>query len=152
MPQPILTSIEIAAPPTVVREKFLDFSQIPKYSSGFFKSVAPKVPGTALEPGVLLETTIAGTTITPTIFENKPEVFSWKGGLPLGLLTGIHSFRFEESKVTPGSTTFHQDEIFTGIAAAPILYAIRDSTTKGYESFNADLKKWVEGEAKGGKA
>lgn len=84
----LYTSIEISAPPEVVRKKvksmildddavrrfaanclqFLDFSQLPIYSpNGFFKSIGPTDPNQALEPGVKMTNVLHIMTINPVL-------------------------------------------------------------------------------------
>jgi hypothetical protein len=63
-----------------------------------------------------------------------------------GLFTGEHSFRFEPSKETPGSTTFVHSEKFSGILSFMIApgTSFANKTVKGFEDFNKDLKANVE--------
>lgn len=61
-------------------------------------------------------------------------------------MSGVHTFTFEESKVTKGGTTFVQNEEFWGYmywAMSPWLMGRILKTT--YEGFNEDLKRRVEG-------
>ncbi|KAK6523169.1 hypothetical protein TWF694_006064 [Orbilia ellipsospora] len=149
------TTIEIAAPPSTVRAKFLDFSQIPKYHpNGFFKSIAPLVPGQPLEPGLKMHNELDGMTIEPVLIENSPSVFRWGGSGLLGTFKGEHIFRFEPSSQTQGGTTFTHEEKFTGLLSfimgsnvAANSIGLRASTQKGFEKYNVDLKKWCEGSA-----
>jgi hypothetical protein len=71
--------------------------------------------------------------------------------LPANIFTGEHIFRFEPSGVTPGATTFHQDEDFSGLISGVIgenfianALGFRKKTQAGFEGLNADLKRWVE--------
>jgi hypothetical protein len=70
----------------------------------------------------------------------------------LGTFTGNHAFRFTESEITKGATTFTQEEQFSGPSAFIIgdgaigkMMGIKEKTKSGFEGFNTDLKKWVEG-------
>ncbi|KAH9203962.1 hypothetical protein DL95DRAFT_250201, partial [Leptodontidium sp. 2 PMI_412] len=104
----LTTQIEIAAPPAVVREKFLQFDQIPKYSpNGFFISLGPLVPGKALEPGVKMHNVLRGATLEAVVLKNSPSEFRWKGEF-YGIFNGEHMFQFRESKEegNKGGTTF----------------------------------------------
>jgi hypothetical protein len=88
-------------------------------------------------------------TISPTIQENPAREFRWLGrlwGIP-GLFTGEHTFRFENSKTTPGGTTMVQSEKFSGVLSFLVAdgTGFAKTTREGFEGFNADLKKWVEG-------
>jgi hypothetical protein len=71
--------------------------------------------------------------------------------LPLGLFSGDHSFHFEPSEITPGGTTFVQNENFSGLIGGIIgeniignAIGLRAKTKAGFEGFNEDFKKWVE--------
>jgi hypothetical protein len=87
-----------------------------------------------------------------TIQTNTPTLFSWTGSLPL-IFTGTHSFHWTPSQTTPGGTTFTQEEVFSGLLGG--LYGdgaiarsagMKEKTRKGWEGFNADLKRAVEAE------
>lgn len=80
-------------------------------------------------------------------------MFAWTGSLPF-IFTGTHSFYWTPSQTTPGGTTFTQEEKFTGLLGG-LLYGegvlarsagMKEKTRKGWEGFNADLKKAVEAE------
>jgi hypothetical protein len=47
--------------------QFLDFSQIPNYHQGFFKSLGPAVPNTPLDPGIKMHNVLEGMTFKPTL-------------------------------------------------------------------------------------
>ncbi len=71
----------------------------------------------------------------------------------LGTFVGKHIFRFTESEITKGATTFIHEEKFSGLLAFMIgegavgkMMGFNEKTRKGYERFNIDFKKWVEGE------
>ncbi|KAJ6255800.1 hypothetical protein Dda_9410 [Drechslerella dactyloides] len=148
----LYTTIEISASPNTVREKFLDFSQLPTYHpNGFFKSIKTAVPDKAFEPGVKLHNVLEGMTIEPTLIENSATCFRWGGTGLLGTFSGEHIFRFEPSTKTQGGTTFVHEEKFTGLLSFimghnPVARGIglRDSTQKGFERYNRDLKVWCE--------
>lgn len=77
--------------------------------------------------------------------ENTPTLFSWTGSL-WGLFSGLHTFRFEESKTNPGGTTFVNGEEFSG----PLVTLFRpflpkdDAPNPGFIGLCEDLKKRVE--------
>lgn len=84
------------------------------------------------------------------IESNTPDVFAWTGSLPL-LFTGTHSFYWTPSRVTPGGTTFTQEEVFSGLLGG--LYGegwvarsvgVKEKTKLGWEGFNGELKRAVE--------
>lgn len=69
----------------------------------------------------------------------------------MGTFNGNHAFHFLESQNTVGGTTFVQEEQFEGALAFMIgegvvgnMIGFREKTRKGFEGFNADLKKYVE--------
>ncbi|KAJ0416503.1 hypothetical protein BJY00DRAFT_316752 [Aspergillus carlsbadensis] len=153
----INTSIEINAPPAVVREKFLDFSSIPTYTKGFVHSIipTPAKPPSSLVPGDKLACVMGNMKFSPVVVRNEPSIFSWRGSLPL-VFTGEHMFRFEEIPATTpdgASTTrlVHEEE-FSGLLAGIMgegwmgsLSGMRADSLKGFEGFNVDFKRWVEG-------
>jgi hypothetical protein len=64
----LFTKIEIAAPPSIVRENFLQFEQIPTYSpNGFFKWLGPTEKNAPLEPGTRMHNVLEGMVIDPII-------------------------------------------------------------------------------------
>ncbi|KAF2003602.1 hypothetical protein P154DRAFT_519843 [Amniculicola lignicola CBS 123094] len=149
------TVTEIAAPPEVVREKFLDFEALPTYSpNGYLKSIAPTDPTktiSTLQLGEKLHIVMTHITFDGLLVKNSPTCFAWQGGVP-GLMKGVHSFRFEKSTTTAGGTTFTQEEVFTG----PLSFifgegyvanalGIRENSCKGWVPWNEDLKRWCEG-------
>lgn len=62
----IKATVDIAAPPSVVRDKFLDFASLSKYHNGFFGSITPLG---AVEPGnkIRVHFAQAGQTMDATI-------------------------------------------------------------------------------------
>jgi hypothetical protein len=47
-----------------------------------------------------------------SILANEPQLFKWRGSLPY-VFTGDHGFHFAPSTITPGGTTFTQEEAFS---------------------------------------
>lgn len=80
--------------------------------------------------------------------ENSSSQFRWRGSLPL-IFTGDHFYRFLPSDITPGGTTFLQEEEFTGLLS-PVMKVKegkRDFAAKnleGFEKLNGDLKRRAE--------
>lgn len=151
----ISTTIEINAPPSKVRSVLLDFPNLRTYHTGLFKGITPLDPSypdpSALAPGNKLFLEI-GPPFTGTITQNTPDCFEWKGPPNYGILSGKHTFTFEESEVTPGGTTLGQSEEFAGVlfwAMSPWLMGRILKTA--YEGFNEDLKRGVEGTTEGAK-
>jgi hypothetical protein len=77
--------------------------------------------------------------------DNKPELFAWLGSLPY-IFTGRHEFGFNESKTTPGGTTFTQFEEFTGLASFLMAegWSMRKNSAATWEKFDQDLKAEAE--------
>jgi hypothetical protein len=168
----LFTKIEIAAPPSIVRERFLQFEQIPTYSpNGFFKWVGPAEKNAPLEPGTRMHNVLEGMVIDPIILvssdqfqliergeqrlivekENSEKCFRWRGTWH-EIFTGEHSFRFEQSENLKGGTTFIHEEVFSGLLGSlmgegPLakMLGFREKTKRGFEGFNGDFKTWVEG-------
>ncbi|RFU29026.1 hypothetical protein B7463_g7322, partial [Scytalidium lignicola] len=154
---PLLTTqIEIAASPALVRAKFLDFTQIQTYSpGGFIQSITSstnKAP-TELTKGDVLNCVLGGGSMkfSPTVLENSQQAFRWRGSL-LGIFVGEHAFRFEEMVSDSKTTLFVQEEKFSGILGWVMgeswlarLIEQREATKRGFEGYNRDFKKWVEG-------
>ncbi|RDW58481.1 hypothetical protein BP5796_12411 [Coleophoma crateriformis] len=150
MPERTLTTkIEIAAPVA----EFLQFEKLPEYHpNGFFKSIRTATPNAPIEAGTKMHVVIEVGTLEPIILENSPTTFSWGGKGLLGTFNGNHAFHFTESTTTKGATTFIQEEQFSGLLAVTMgegvivkMIGLKEKTRKGFETFNRDLKTWVEG-------
>ncbi|KAL4863250.1 hypothetical protein BDV12DRAFT_206677 [Aspergillus spectabilis] len=157
----INTSIEINAPPAVVREKFLDFPSIPTYTpNGFVASITPvntSITPHDLKPGdkLLCAMGYGKFKFTSTVVNNTPEEFSWCGSLP-GIFTGTHFFKFEEIASTTGggvNTRLVHGERFSGLLAGVYgegwlgrVAGLRKGGEEGFAGFNGDFKRWVEGD------
>lgn len=81
---------------------------------------------------------------------NNPGEFSWQGGLPLGILKGVHTFRFE-SEDNGKETRFVHEEVFTGPLSFLFgegflakLIGVKTAVEASYMGFNVDFRKWVE--------
>jgi hypothetical protein len=85
-----------------------------------------------------------------SILANEPQLFKWRGSLPY-VFTGDHGFHFAPSTISPGGTTFTQEEAFSGALG----FLMGDnvvgrwcgfgSKTEGnWDEFNRDLKKACE--------
>ncbi|PVI06025.1 hypothetical protein DM02DRAFT_668007 [Periconia macrospinosa] len=143
----VTTSIEIAAKPSTVRSVFLNWSSYPSWTQRW--TLTPLTPPDRAPPSLQtndkIKVDLKGTVFRPTIVENTPTTFSWQGSL-YGLFDGKHSFIFEESKVTPGGTTFVNKEEFTGL----LTWFVREGSggaekaKVGFEAFNEDVKREAE--------
>lgn len=151
----IFISTEIAAPPSTVRAVFLDFENLPSWTT-FIKLIEPYDPSNlqskdpaALLPGSKLHIIMPSLEMYPTLLVNSSSEFKWQGklwGLP-GIFTGEHAFRFEESKQNIGGTTLVHAEEFWGILPRLLLgdgsKALND-VKASYEKFNGELKARCE--------
>ncbi|KKZ65699.1 hypothetical protein EMCG_01261 [[Emmonsia] crescens] len=143
----IYTEIQINAPPSVVREAFLDFAAIPTYHTAFFKKIAPQntdKKGTP-EPGDKLSCTIKTTTFSPVVEVNSPTEFTWRGTLgSTMILTGAHSFKYLAVSGSAEKTMFVQSEVFGGALFKVYgLLGLRNAKAE-FEKFNEDFKRHVE--------
>ncbi|KIW53908.1 hypothetical protein PV05_06316 [Exophiala xenobiotica] len=139
----IRSEIEISRPPAEVRSVFFDFSRYPEWHTGF-NIAGHKGPETT--KGDKLSVNAGGFKFSPTVLANSTEEFRWIGSIPY-IFEGEHYFRFEESKQTPGGTTFINGEDFAGLLS--FLYGPTWSSGKQtlnmFQAFNESLKKRVEG-------
>lgn len=148
----VSSTIEIAAPPDLVRAKFLDFSNMKTYHTSFFASI---VPLTTLTPGEKIRVTFAGNySMDAEILVNEPKCFTWAGRIPY-VFGGDHSFHFTPSSTTPGGTTFTQKESFYSTFGFLLndnfvgrRMGYREKTAKNWDKFNEDLKRACEAEVK----
>ncbi|OAA75867.1 activator of Hsp90 ATPase 1 family protein [Akanthomyces lecanii RCEF 1005] len=141
----VTTSKLIAASPEIVRSVMLDFPRLPEWTQGFIRSIKPAKDG-SVSKGDKLNVTLEGASFSPTILENSAQEFKWRGSIP-GLFYGDHVFRFEPGP-RPDTTLFTQSEEFSGILAFIIKFIPLGSKQRdGFEDFNEDLRRRVEGEA-----
>jgi hypothetical protein len=124
---------------------------IPHYHSGFIVSLTPMPPGkTGIElvAGDRMYNVLGGITARPTILENSPTQFRWRGPWPythLNLLCGWHTFKFIPSTTTPGHTLFIHEETFTGpLAWVMGLENPKRRTMAKFYKFNTDFRTWLE--------
>jgi len=88
---------------------------------------------------------IEHTPLTAALQKNDDEGLIWYGGAK-GLVVGHHGFYYKPSIITPGHTTFLQEEIWEGIFS----WAVSSSLPAGkiamgvYEKFNVDIKARAE--------
>ncbi|KAI0509702.1 hypothetical protein F5B22DRAFT_615696 [Xylaria bambusicola] len=135
-------TIEIARSPAHVRRVFLDFARFHEWCQGPVKAVQTLAPGGRTDAGDKVKVSFGGgISATAEISENSPTQFKWRTSLP-GLLKAEHTFRFEDSKITPGWTTFINSETFTGFLS--LLGGSHDGSSPGFEKFNQSLKQRAE--------
>ncbi|KAL4796624.1 hypothetical protein BDV19DRAFT_388129 [Aspergillus venezuelensis] len=175
----LYTSININAPPAVVREKFLDFPTLATYhANGFINSIAPvskATPPLDLKPGDSLYCGMGHGRLKfiSRVVRNDEGEFSWNANIPEWfpwIFGGTHFFRFEEIPPAAAVTSSGADlgkptmasggmrtrlvhgEDFTGWLAGVYgdgwlakMVGLKEQGERGFNEFNADLKRWVEG-------
>lgn len=83
-------------------------------------------------------------TFEPLLLEARgPEEFRWKGRLLIrGVFDGEHIFRIIERE--GGRVRFEHAEIFSGFLVPWLWHDLDTNTRRGFERFNADLKRRAE--------
>lgn len=146
----INTSIEIDAPPSVVRKTFFDFQSYPTWNP-FITSISSSEP--SAPKGSHIKFTASGTPLESIVQENTSERFSWLGKLIAeSIFKGHHIFEFESlGEIGENGETvnckFIQRENFGGILSV-VLFLIREKTEKGFNDMNMALKARAEAAAK----
>ena len=139
----INTQIIINAPPDKVWAVLIDFENYRNWNL-FIKNIkgAPKV-------GSQISVSIAPPEgkrmkFKPTVLAFEPnKEFSWIGKLLCkGVFDGEHKFELIDNG--NGTTTFNHSETFKGILVSLFKKQLENSTRKGFELMNKNLKKWVE--------
>ena len=138
------TEIEIAATADQVWAAITAFEEYPSWNP-FVRSISGE-----LVSGQTLNVTVSPggreMKLTPKVVAVEPgRGFAWKGSLWIGgLFDGRHEFRIEP--LGNGSVRFVHREEFTGILVPLIWALIKEDTKKGFESMNAALKAFIEGQ------
>ncbi|KAF3407906.1 hypothetical protein DPV78_001116 [Talaromyces pinophilus] len=146
----IETQIEIAAPPSKVREILLDFSKYPQWHTALIKLLEPEDSSkslSSLKPGDKVKCNIDGMKFVADITgwkANSEKLFQWQGPPVYGLIAGIHSFHIEPAN-DGSSTIFKQTEKFSGPIAFLMAPSLLGKKMLGqYNQFNRDLKDYAE--------
>ncbi|KAJ9479927.1 hypothetical protein PHBOTO_003678 [Pseudozyma hubeiensis] len=149
----IETSIHISAPLATVRSVLLDFTSYPSWSS-FITSIVP----VASKNNVSIDDSIRVTlnppggspmNMTPKVVHLDDTGFGWQGHLAniSGLFDGKHLFLLSEEDVDgKKGTKLVQREEFGGVLYTPLMswLGMGDKTRKGFEEFDASVKKRAE--------
>lgn len=137
----ISTEILINAPIDRVWAELTDFSSYPDWNPFIKKLIG------SFEQGKTIEVRIQPEGGDPFVFRprvllhERNRMLQWEGRLLLpGIFTGRHSF--ELVTVGPGKTKLVQKEDFNGIL---VPFINLDSTLKGFNAMNRELKKRIEG-------
>ncbi|CAI7616731.1 unnamed protein product [Penicillium pancosmium] len=141
------SSIEIAAPPSRVREVLLNFSDLSEWHKGFIRSLAvhddsSKAPD-SLVPGDKVDANIEGQKFTAEVKENSENLFAWQGP-PVFTVAGRHEFKMEPAK-DGAATIFTQSEDLRGPLSFLMAPSLLGRFMKAdFVKFNEDLKSRAE--------
>ena len=137
------TGIDIDAPAGDVWEILVGFEQYPEWTRVF------EFPLGHTDVGKRLTVRISSGGSKSMVFKplllaaREPVEFRWKGRLLLrGIFDGEHIFRIEEAD--GDRVRFTHAEIFSGFLVPWLWRDLDTNTRRGFERFNADLKKQVE--------
>ncbi|RAH76884.1 hypothetical protein BO86DRAFT_422786 [Aspergillus japonicus CBS 114.51] len=143
----IETQVEIAAPPSKVREVLLDSSRYPEWHTCLIHRLEAKDSTKTLATLILgdfIRCDIDGMKFDAEITENSENLFQWQGPPVAGLIAGLHSFHMLSTK-DGSATILKQTEEFTGALAFLMGPSLLGRKLVGqYSRFNADLKRRVE--------
>ena len=138
----IFTEILIEAQPKKVWEILTDFENYPKWNS-FVKSIEGNIKvGNTIS--VRIEPPNGnGLTFKPVVVAYEPQKeLRWLGKFFIkGVFDGEHQFKLIDNK--NGTTTFIQNETFTGILVSLFKNNLNNTKT-GFEQMNLELKEIVE--------
>ncbi|KAI1262591.1 MFS general substrate transporter [Xylariaceae sp. FL1019] len=125
---------------------FTDFARFHEWSQGSIKSVEAASPNGTLNVGDDLRLTFPGMgTWKAKVTMNSGSEFRWANRFPG--LSSEHAFRFEDSKVTQGHTTFVNAEEFGGAITSIVTFfgaGKHDGPSPGFVMFNQSLKERAE--------
>ena len=139
--KPLVTSIDIAAPPEAVWEVLLDFARYPEWNPFVIEMTGPAEIGAQLKEVVRMPNGKQVTFKTTIIEMDAPKRLVWQGVYGVSFLVlGTHAIDLE--RLDNGHTRFTQHEVFTGLAS-PLL-DVKESL-RGYQLMNEAIKKRVEG-------
>jgi hypothetical protein len=132
------TSTVINATPKQVWDVFTQFDKMEE--RGYFVS---HISG-EMKEGNKINITAGGMQFKPLLLSYKPEQeLIWLGNFLIkGLFDGKHQFYLLDNG--NGTTTFHQNENFSGILVRLFKGGLLSKTRLGFEDMNAKLKNYVE--------
>ncbi|KAJ5098875.1 hypothetical protein N7532_005876 [Penicillium argentinense] len=140
------SSIEIAAPPSKVREVILNFPALSEWHKDHIRRIAvqdkSKNPE-SLVPGDKLDVDIEGTKFVAEVKENSENLFAWQGP-PVFTVAGFRQFKMEPTK-DGTATIFTQSEDLEGLLAWLMSPSLLGKKMKAhFDMFNNDLKTRAE--------
>lgn len=138
----ISTEIILNAPVNKAWAELVDFSKYPDWNP-FIRKISGDI-----KKGNTIEVTFQIQGSDPVVFTpeikkiEENNILQWEGRLFLpGIFTGRHTFQL--IKIGPYKTKLIQKEDFNGMLVPFFNY---DSTTKGFNLMNQQLKKRIENE------
>ncbi len=143
MAKEIKTSILIKANPSTVWAILTDFENYPNWNP-FIKSINGTVKVGNKITARIEPPEASGMTFKPIIliFETNKKL-TWLGNLLVkGIFDGEHHFELIDNN--DGTTTFHQNEKFTGILVPLFKKQLDNNTKRGFELMNEKLKELAE--------
>ncbi|KAH8676785.1 hypothetical protein BGZ60DRAFT_526211 [Tricladium varicosporioides] len=138
----VYSEIEIEATPEECREVFLDFRNFHEIKSDLVRSITRKPANKEgpVEKGELLACDFVQAISDVTVLENTTQEFTWRGDVWY-VLSGVHSYFFKPSEITPGHTTFVNTETYMRLNVV----FMRFMDAQGmYDKFCRDFKARVE--------
>lgn len=146
----VFSEIVIDASASVVREKFLDFEQWPKWTNIMHIEVAQgnlndleSKPPCKLNLKLNLDNKEEPKKIAvPTVGVNNENAFAWGASMPL-LFKVDHVFLFETVADDETKTRFVHYEYAGGMIGV-VMKGMMKKMPQAYDKFNADFKKFVE--------
>lgn len=140
MTKELNTEITINANPKKVWKILTNQNEYSKWNT-FIKKIDGKLDIGERLKVIIQPKKTSKMTFKPIVLDYKDEkTLKWKGKFIFdGLLDGTHIFELFDNK--NGTTTFKQREIFEGIL---VRFLNLDSTKKGFERMNSELKKRCE--------
>jgi hypothetical protein len=111
-------------------------------------TIPPLKDAHELLPGETLNVKFGGVNSVPIVKSNTSTEFAWYGSVFGGAFAGKHYFRFLESQITPGGTTFIHGEDYDGwltwMFGKGALGFGRKNAVNMFEKVSKDLKKKSE--------
>lgn len=139
----LITRIHINAGVTETWKVFSDFAKYPQWNP-FIKRVAGKVGVGDRITVMLHQPGRKAIKMRPKVLVfDKEKELRWLGRVLLpGLFDGEHLFRLEKN--ADGSTSFIQEETFTGILVPFFRNMLERNTKLGFQQMNESLRDRVE--------
>jgi hypothetical protein len=132
-------SSTISAAPDRIWSILTDGAHYPDWDSGVVKVDGTIAPGETIK---VVSSVSPGRTFPVKVTEFEPDrSMSWTGGMPLGLFTGVRTFRL--TPASDGSTQFHVREAYSGPLLSMMWRSIPD-LGPSFSQFANGLKQRAE--------